>query len=178
VAQSHRHVQSARRFVVEDRGVDTNVDGERATMHPGDFIITPSWTWHEHGNEGFDGVSEPVAWLDGLDIPMVRFFDAGFSENKRCKTQPVERAEDVSLARFGNNMAPVAHQHTGQASPIFSDPYSRTGEALHTLLRDGPPDSWHGVKLNYIDPLTGGWPMPPGRSDWAANPRSASPALR
>jgi gentisate 1,2-dioxygenase len=22
-----------------------------------------------------------VVWLDGLDIPMIRFFDAGFAEN-------------------------------------------------------------------------------------------------
>ena len=58
-------------------GAYTAVDGERTTMHPGDFIITPSWTWHDHGNDG----GEPVVWLDGLDIPLVRFFDAGFAEN-------------------------------------------------------------------------------------------------
>jgi gentisate 1,2-dioxygenase len=28
------------------------VDGERTLMKPGDFIITPSWTWHDHGHEG------------------------------------------------------------------------------------------------------------------------------
>ena len=35
---------------------------------PGDFIITPSWTWHDHGNPG----NEPVVWMDGLDIRIVR----------------------------------------------------------------------------------------------------------
>jgi gentisate 1,2-dioxygenase len=160
VAPSHRHVQSALRFVVEGRGAYTTVDGERTTMQPGDFIITPSWTWHDHGNEGIDGVSEPVVWLDGLDIPMVRFFDAGFAENDSRKSQPVTRAEGSSLARFGANMAPLRHDHTSLTSPIFSYPYSRTREALHTLLRDGPLDAWQGVKLKYINPLTGGWPMP------------------
>ena len=46
------------------------------TMRRGDFIITPSWTWHDHGNDG----REPVVWLDGLDIPLVHFLDAGFAE--------------------------------------------------------------------------------------------------
>jgi gentisate 1,2-dioxygenase len=160
VAPSHRHVQSALRFVVEGKGAYTTVDGERTTMHPGDFIITPSWTWHDHGNDGIDGASEPVVWLDGLDIPMVRFFDAGFAENDSRKSQPVTRAEGSSMARFGANMAPLAHDHTSLTSPIFSYPYSRTREALHTLLRDGSLDAWHGVKLKYINPLTGGWPMP------------------
>src|SRR5690349_14146876 len=41
VAPSHRHVQSALRFVVDGRGAYTTVEGERTTMHPGDFIITP-----------------------------------------------------------------------------------------------------------------------------------------
>eukprot|EP01036_Dinobryon_divergens_P060057 gene60057-80094_t len=58
-------------------GAYTAVDGERTTMHRGDFIITPSWTFHDHGNLG----DEPVVWLDGLDIPTVRFFDAGFAEH-------------------------------------------------------------------------------------------------
>jgi gentisate 1,2-dioxygenase len=160
VAPSHRHVQSALRFVVEGSGAYTTVDGERTTMRPGDFIITPSWTWHDHGNEGIDGASEPVVWLDGLDIPMVRFFDAGFAENDSRKSQPVTRPEGSSLARFGANMAPLRHDHASQTSPIFSYPYSRTREALHTLLRDGPLDAWQGVKLKYINPLTGGWPMP------------------
>ena len=67
IAPSHRHIQSALRFVIEGNGAYTAVDGERVTMHPGDFIITPSWTWHDHGNPG----TEPVVWLDGLDVPMV-----------------------------------------------------------------------------------------------------------
>src|SRR5437764_444511 len=52
IAPSHRHSQSALRFIVEGSGAYTAVDGERTTMFPGDFIITPSWTWHEHGNPG------------------------------------------------------------------------------------------------------------------------------
>ena len=41
IAPSHRHSQSALRFIVEGAGAYTAVDGERTTMRPGDFIITP-----------------------------------------------------------------------------------------------------------------------------------------
>ena len=64
VAPAHRHTQSALRFVVDGEGAYTAVDGERVTMSRGDFIVTPMWTWHDHGNLG----GEPVTWLDGLDI--------------------------------------------------------------------------------------------------------------
>lgn len=157
VAPAHRHTQSALRFIVEGRGAYTAVDGERTTMHPGDFIITPSWTWHDHGNE----VDEPVVWLDGLDIPMVRFFDAGFAENGSARSQPVSRPEGASMARYGHNMAPVRGDTPfGATSPIFSYPYERSREALHQLERSAPLDAWDGYKLRYINPLTGGTPMP------------------
>src|SRR6266481_8843902 len=41
IAPSHRHAQSALRFVLEGTGAHTAVDGERTTMRPGDFILTP-----------------------------------------------------------------------------------------------------------------------------------------
>jgi len=161
IAPVHRHVQSALRFVIEGKGAYTAVGGERTTMHPGDFIITPSWQWHDHGNDGIDGVSEPVVWLDGLDIPMIRFFDAGFAENDdSAKSQAVSRPEGSSYARFGANMAPVGYASRTLTSPIFSYPYGRTREALHALSREQALDAWHGVKLRYINPTTGGWAMP------------------
>ncbi len=161
VAPSHRHTQSALRFVVEGKGAYTAVDGERTTMSPGDFIITPSWTWHDHGHEGTQTNGEPVVWLDGLDIPMLRFFDAGFAENHTERSQPVTRAEGTSYQRYGANMLPVRYDAPfGQTSPIFSYPYDRTREALHTLERQAPVDGWDGVKLRYVNPATGGSPMP------------------
>lgn len=157
LAPSHRHTQSALRFVVEGRGAYTAVDGERTTMEPGDFIITPSWTWHDHGSDA-DG---PVVWLDGLDIPMVQFLEAGFAENGVQRAQTVTRPEGSSLHRYGANMLPVRYEAPfGATSPIFSYPYARTREALHALERGGPIDAWDGVKLRYVNPATGGSPMP------------------
>lgn len=157
VAPSHRHTQSALRFIVEGSGAHTAVDGERTTMQPGDFIITPSWTWHDHGND----TDAPVVWLDGLDIPTIRFFDAGFAQNDDSKVQNVSRPEGTSFATYGHNMAPLRRDAPyGATSPIFSYPYARTREALHQLERDAPIDEWDGVKLRYVNPATGGSPMP------------------
>ncbi|WP_028222371.1 gentisate 1,2-dioxygenase [Paraburkholderia oxyphila] len=160
IAPSHRHTQSALRFIVEGKGAWTAVNGERTTMHPGDFIITPSWTWHDHGNPSVEDGGEPVVWLDGLDIPLVAHMDAGFAENYPEATQPVSRPEGDSFARFGHNMVPVRHRVSDPTSPIFSYPYARSREALDTLYRHGDLDEWDGVKLRYVNPATGGWPMP------------------
>jgi gentisate 1,2-dioxygenase len=157
VASSHRHTQSALRFVVEGRGAYTAVNGERTIMQPGDFIITPSWTWHDHGSDA----DAPVVWLDGLDIPIVRFLDAGFAQNGGQAQQQVTRAEGDSLARYGANMLPVRYDAPyGATSPLFSYPYARSREALEKLAKDAPIDAWDGSKLRYVNPATGGSPMP------------------
>ena len=156
VAPSHRHTQSALRFIVEGKGAYTAVDGERVTMHPGDFIITPSWTWHDHGNPG----SDPVVWLDGLDVPLVAYMDAGFMERYPEATQPVTRPEGDSRARYGANLLPVGYTPQSLTTPVFSYPYARTREALDQLRRDGAIHPCHGIKLQYANPATGGYPMP------------------
>ncbi|NQW94649.1 MAG: gentisate 1,2-dioxygenase [Polaromonas sp.] len=161
VAPSHRHTQSALRFVVEGHGAYTAVDGERTLMNPGDFIITPSWTWHDHGHQGQVQMDQPVVWLDGLDIPMLKFFDAGFAENGSAASQAVTKPEGVNIHKYGANMLPVRHVSPfGQTSPIFSYPYDRTSEALHNLEAHEEVDAWDGVKLRYVNPATGGSPMP------------------
>ena len=75
IAPAHRHTQSALRFIVEGSGGPIRrLTARRQSWKRGDFVITPSWTWHDHGNES----SEPMVWLDGLDIPLVGLLDASF----------------------------------------------------------------------------------------------------
>lgn len=156
VAPAHRHTQSALRLVLDGEGAYTAVDGERTTMHRGDFIITPAWTWHDHGNLG----DQPVVWLDGLDIPLVRFFDAGFAEKLDQAAQTPQRPEGDALARYGANMVPVdCHQTPSEPTKVFVYPYARTREALATLMRT-PPDAHFGHKLRFVNPATGASPMP------------------
>jgi gentisate 1,2-dioxygenase len=161
IAPSHRHSQSALRFVVEGNGAYTAVDGERTTMHPGDFIITPSWTWHDHGNPAELRGCEPVVWLDGLDIRIVQAFGAQFQETYYEEVQPVTRTEGSSSARFGANLAPLgAVPPFGKTSPIFNYPYARSREALAGLAKDGEPDACHGWKMQFVNPMSGGPAMP------------------
>ena len=96
VAPAHRHSQSALRFILEGKGAFTSVDGERTYMSPGDFVITPSMTWHDHGNE----TEEPMFWLDGLDIPLIQFLDASFVERHPDEQQPITKAEGHSAAQL------------------------------------------------------------------------------
>jgi gentisate 1,2-dioxygenase len=157
IAPSHRHSQSALRFIVEGSGAYTAVDGERTTMYPGDFIITPSWTFHDHGNPG----NEPVVWMDGLDIRIVELFAAQFHELYPEEVQPVTRSEGAATARFGSGLAPLgAVAPFGKTSPIFNYPYARSRESLELLSRDQDPDACHGWKMQFVNPLTGGHAMP------------------
>jgi gentisate 1,2-dioxygenase len=156
VAPAHRHTQSALRFVIEGIGAYTAVDGERTTMLPGDFVITPSWTWHDHGNE----TKEPMVWLDGLDIPIVRLLDASFAEPGAADVQTVTRPEGDNAARFANNLLPVDWTPSVKTSPVFNYPYARSRESLEVLSRNGDPDPCHGHKLRYVNPATGDFAMP------------------
>jgi len=156
VAPAHRHTQSALRLVLEGEGAYTAVDGERTTMRFGDFIITPSWTFHDHGNDG----AEPVVWLDGLDIPLVRFLDAGFAEKSAAKSQTATRPEGDALARYGMNLAPLDFEAAASApAKVFVYPYARTREALLGISRSAI-DPHHGFKLRFVNPATGRSPMP------------------
>jgi gentisate 1,2-dioxygenase len=157
VAPSHRHAASALRFIVEgDGGGYTAVDGERTFMHSGDFVLTPSWTFHDHGNPG----QSDVIWMDVLDVPIVNMLETSFAEHYPVEVQPEARPEGDALARYGANMLPVNYQASSLASPVFNYPYSRSRAALEELYRNGPVDPCHGVKLTYINPVTGGSPMP------------------
>ncbi|MBF6029794.1 gentisate 1,2-dioxygenase [Pseudomonas sp. P115] len=155
VAPAHRHAQSALRLVLEGEGAYTAVDGERIPMSRGDFIITPAHTWHDHGHDG----QGPVVWLDGLDIPLVRFMGAGFAEKASDSMQQVTKPQGDSLARYGCNMVPVDYQAAPETpSRLCHFRYVDTRAALTQLLRS-TPDVHTGHKLRFVNPATGRSPM-------------------
>ncbi|MGA7763724.1 MAG: gentisate 1,2-dioxygenase [Candidatus Binataceae bacterium] len=156
IAPSHRHTQSALRFIIEGEGAYTAVDGERTTMRPGDFVITPSWTWHDHGNE----TNQPMVWLDGLDLALVDLLNAVFFEAYGEDRFPMGRPEGDSIARFGSGLLPVDYERRGLTSPILNYTYERTREALERMSRGGERDRCHGFKMRYVHPATGDWAMP------------------
>ena len=120
VTATHRHTAAALRFVIEGKGAYTSVDGGKVTMHPGDLILTPSWTWHDHGNL----TDEPVVWLDGLDIPIVNSFDSSFAEHYPGGTKAVSEEVSESAVSF---------------------PYARAREEL----RRAALDPHHGQRIHY-----------------------------
>ena len=156
VAPAHRHSPAALRFIVEGSGAYTAINGEKAYMEVGDLILTPSWVWHDHGHDG----DVPVVWLDGLDIPLVRHLGPVFAEPYPEAEFPKGRPTGDNVARYGGNMLPFGDTHTSQNSPVFHYPYANTRETLETLSKSGDVDARHGIKLEYINPTTGGPVMP------------------
>jgi gentisate 1,2-dioxygenase len=135
IAPTHRHTPNALRLIVEGEGAYTAVGGERIRMRPGDFIVTPGWSWHDHGNEG----SKPVVWLDGLDTAFANLFGAHFRED-----YPEERQAATREAR----------------DSLLSYPYERTRAELERLSKVQNMNPHSGWKLRYRDPATGGDPFP------------------
>ncbi len=156
VAPAHRHTQSALRLVLDGDGAYTAVDGERISMHHGDFIITPAMTWHDHGNPS----DKPMVWLDGLDIPLVQFLDAGFFEKSTQETRITTRPEGDSLARYGRNLLPLDfEQRSSDPTKVSVYPFAETRETLLKIART-VADLHFGYKMRYINPATGKSPMP------------------
>jgi len=135
IAPTHRHTPNALRFIMEGEGAYTAVDGERIAMRAGDFVVTPGWTWHDHGNLG----TKPVVWLDGLDTAFANLLGAHFREDYLEESQPASGPEGAS---------------------VLSYPYERTRELLEKLSKAGEPHPSHGWKLRYTDPATGRDPFP------------------
>jgi gentisate 1,2-dioxygenase len=156
VAPTHRHVASALRYVMEGEGAYTAVNGERTFMRPGDFILTPSWQWHDHGNSE----KSEVVWLDGLDIPIANFFCTSFAQHHPQQIQPVEHEPGYALHCFGMGLLPFEYKPTLPSAPVFVYPFERSRSALKHLSKSGEINPWHGIKLQYANPVTGGSPMP------------------
>ena len=101
-----------------------------------------------------------MIWLDGLDIPMVSFYDASFAESLDTEEQPLTRQAGDSIARYGANMLPLDYRSRGPAAPLFNYPYERSREALEIMRREQDWDAYHGLKMRYINPVDGQFAMP------------------
>ena len=157
IAPAHRHTPSALRFIVEGDGAYTAVDGEKARMAPGDLVLTPNWAWHDHGHDGAgEGDTAPVVWLDGLDIPLVRYLGPVFAESYPHEQFPSNRPEGSSRASYGHNLRPVEDRPDLSYSPIFHYPYPTSRDAIAALARARDPDRRRGWCMEYIDPTSGG----------------------
>ena len=158
-APCHRHTTNASRFVMHGQGGFTTIDGEKCPMTPGDLILTPSWSWHDHGNDG----NEEVIWLDMLDVPLVHALDSSLYDfsypndlDSNAAIQTVTKSIDHSYNLYSNGgLLPkfVTADSKGR-SPLLVYKWSDVHEALVRLKRHkGSP--YDGILMEYTNPLTG-----------------------
>ena len=133
IARAHRHSGAALRFIIEGNGGYTVVNGERVPMFPGDLVLTPNWSWHDHAND----TDAPMIWLDGLDTPLVRMLEAGFYEEHPQERQDIGAAVNASQWHY---------------------PMSEMRAALQQLAGTG--DAGEEIVLEYRNRQTGGPVMP------------------
>ncbi|WP_433496958.1 cupin domain-containing protein [Sphaerimonospora sp. CA-214678] len=129
-APEHRHTQHAFRFIVEGSGVWTVVGGDAVPMKRGDFLPQAGWNWHAHHN----ATDEPMAWIDGLDIPFQYMNEAQFFEFGRDEL-PAEERTTPELSRserlWGHpGLRPLGVQHGTAGSPLLAYKWEHTDRAL------------------------------------------------
>jgi len=157
VARAHRHTMAALRFIIESEGGYTNVNGDPIPMRPGDLVLTPNWTWHDHAND----TGKPMIWLDGLDAPLVRLLEAGFQEEYPQETQPVSEARGLSQTKYGGGpLRPAWEACTTRYSPLMHYPWPETKKALAGLTGMAQGSPFDGIIMEYTNPMDGGPVMP------------------
>lgn len=160
----HRHSPNAVRLGLTGSMNFTGVEGENITFGPGDLVLTPHDTWHNHGNQG----EEPAINLSVLDLPLVEtlnsmYFEHDYTEEEEGqrvhRTMQSERfAPDYSQRVYGEGgLLPrfvSHHRGTGAASPMYVYRYERMRELLEQFReRDGDP--YEALMVEYVDPTTG-----------------------
>lgn len=156
-APAHRHAQTAFRFVVEGEGVWTNVEGDAVAMSRGDLLLTPAWHFHEHHN----ATDHPMAWIDGLDIPLVDQLEAGFFEfgpTEPTTTVTPERSRGERL--YGHPGLRPLVTYERDTSPLMAYRWAHTDAALgeQLALEDegvaATIEPGHAA-VSFVNPLTG-----------------------
>lgn len=164
VMPPHRHSPNAIRFGLTGSQNFTGVEGEDIVFGPGDMVLTPHDTWHNHGNKG----GEPAVNLSVLDLPLVEtlnaiYFEHDYKENDGAeevvkKEQSARFDPDYSRRIYGRGgYMPrfVSHNRgTGAASPM----YVYRWEPMRSFLeehKDWDGDPYEALKIEYVDPTNG-----------------------
>jgi gentisate 1,2-dioxygenase len=149
-APSHRHTQSALRFIMEGKGAYSIVQGERLFMEEGDFLITPKGLWHGHSHPG----DEPMLWMDVLDIPTIYALGGTFFESYPEKIEQPSVPDNYTSQRYSGGMVRPISDRNPKVAPLGSYKWSQTLAALEGLSRF-EPDPYDGYAVEYINPSTG-----------------------
>jgi len=161
-ACTHRHTANAFRTILEApaEGAYTVVEGTRIPMHPGDLVLTPNWTWHDHHNEG----DSHAIWYDGLDVLMAYWiggvFFQEYEEVSGEAYYPVQRDVKTLINTYGpglvNRDAMLPDHIPSSDNTLLYYPYSKARKLLQGLSEAGSGNLRDGVLLEYVNPLTSG----------------------
>ncbi|MEV6057842.1 cupin domain-containing protein [Streptomyces sp. NPDC052107] len=169
-APEHRHTQHAFRFVVEGEGVWTVVGRDPVAMRRGDFLPQAGWNWHAHHN----ATAEPMAWIDGLDIPFqyateTQFFEFGRDEISDAERTTPDRSRSERL--WGHpGLKPVAAGTNAPGTPLLAYRWEHTDRALADQLalesegHGGTVEPGHAA-VRFTDPATGADVLPTLRAE-------------
>lgn len=161
----HKHSPSAIRFGLKGKGNFTGVDGENIVFGPGDMVLTPNDTWHNHGTVG----NEQALNLSVLDLPLVEtlnaiHFDHDYREEENgklvSKKQQTPRfTPDYSQTTYGYGgllprFAGLKSRGAGYSSPMFIYRWEMVLE-LFSKHKDREGDPHDGLLIEYIDPTSG-----------------------
>jgi gentisate 1,2-dioxygenase len=160
----HRHSPNAIRLGLTGSMNFTGVEGENIVFGPGDLVLTPHDTWHNHGNQS----KEPAINLSVLDLPLVEtlnslYFEHDYTEEEEGKRirramQTERYPPDYSQRVYGGGgYLPrfVSHRRgAGNASPMFVYRYDMMREILEKF-RDWDGDRHEALMIEYVDPTTG-----------------------
>ena len=161
----HKHSPSAVRFGLKGKGNFTGVDGENIVFGPGDMVLTPNDTWHNHGTVG----NEQALNFSVLDLPLVEtlnavHFDHDYKEEENGelvskKEQSARFSADYSQKTYGYGglmprFAGNKSRGAGFSSPMFVYRWEMVRE-LFDKHKDHNGDAHDGLMVEYIDPTSG-----------------------
>jgi gentisate 1,2-dioxygenase len=147
-ARAHRHTPAALRFVVQGHGAYTTVNGQQCVMDPGDLILTPKLSWHDHSNDS----TEPILWLDGLDFPLVHALHQVMQERYSERRQPIERTSEDAAEKLGPSLP-----HGAPLAECFHYKWCDTEQTLQALAQSpAARDRFDAFLLEYRNPRTQG----------------------
>ena len=117
------------------------------------------WTWHDHGNEG-----RAARWC-GSTAWTSRWSASSMPASPRTTQRPLAAGHarpKAQPARFGHNMVPVRHDRRSarprRSSATPTSAAARRCDQLRARRARSTPGT--AYKLRYVNPLTGGSPMP------------------
>jgi gentisate 1,2-dioxygenase len=160
----HRHSPNAVRLGLTGTANFTGVEGENIVFGPGDLVLTPHDTWHNHGNRS----EEPAINVSVLDLPLVEtlnalYFEHDYTEEEEGKQirrvmQTERYPADYSARVYGRGgLLPrfVSHRRgAGACSPMYVYRYEMMREMLERF-RDWDGDRHEALMIEYVNPANG-----------------------